>query len=25
LYLRYDGPGITNRPIPPSAFYHDAP
>lgn len=24
LYLRYDGPGITNRPIPPSAFYHDA-
>jgi len=24
LYLRYDGPGISNRPIPPSAFYHDA-
>ncbi|MFO7976357.1 MAG: DUF4838 domain-containing protein [Candidatus Hydrogenedentota bacterium] len=24
LYLRYNGPGVANRPIPPSAFYHDA-
>lgn len=24
LYVRYDGPGTANRPIPPSALYHDA-
>ncbi len=24
LYLRYDGPGISNRPVPMSAYYHDA-
>ncbi|MGI6459422.1 MAG: DUF4838 domain-containing protein [Candidatus Hydrogenedentales bacterium] len=25
LYLRYDGPGISNRLIPPEAYFHDAP